>query len=291
MAVDDHIRNPLEWGSDQLKAANEAIGRTGHAVRGDEDERLAPLPAVRKIRLGDLKDVLAKGMDDFRSYRTDVIFICIIYPIAGLVLAQLAFGYDLLPILFPLASGFALIGPIAAIGLYEMSRRREQGLEVGWSDAFGVIKAPAFGVILLLGIGLFFIFAVWLGTAYALYNWTIGPQMPTSIGTFLNEVFTTGPGWTLIVLGCGLGFLFAVAVLTISVVSFPMLLDRDVGLGGAVATSAKAVLANPVPMAAWGLIVVAGLVLGSIPALIGLVFVMPILGHATWHLYRRVVAS
>ena len=290
MASDEHIRNPLEWGSDQLKAANQAIGRTGHAVRGGEDERRGALPLVRKIDISDLKDALVRGMDDFRSYRTDVMFICIIYPIAGLVLAQLAFGYDLLPILFPLASGFALVGPIAAVGLYEMSRKREQGREVGWADAFGVLKAPAFGAILVLGIGLFLLLAVWIGTAYALYNATIGPRMPVSIGAFLNEIFTTGPGWALIVFGIGLGFLFAVASFVLSVVSFPMLLDRDIGLGGAVATSAKAVAANPVPMAAWGLIVVAGLVLGSIPALLGLIFVMPVLGHATWHLYRKVVA-
>ena len=102
-------------------------------------------------------------------------------------------------------------------------------------------------------------------------------------------MFTTGAGWALIVVGIGVGFLFAVLVLTISVVSFPMLLDRDVGLFTAVATSVLAVVTNPVPMAVWGLIVAGGLVLGSLPALLGLIVVMPVLGHATWHLYRKVV--
>ena len=91
-------------------------------------------------------------MSDFAAYRTDVIFICIIYPLAGLVLARLAAGYDMLPLVFPLASGFALLGPIAAVGLYEMSRRREQGADITWADAFGVVRAPAFGAILVLGL-------------------------------------------------------------------------------------------------------------------------------------------
>src|SRR6185312_11368145 len=106
---------------------------------------------------------------------------------------------------------------------------------------------------------------------------------------FLRDVLTTEPGWALIVTGVGVGFLFAVLVLAISVVSFPLLLDRNVGLDAAVATSLRAVAANPGPMAAWGLVVAALLVLGSIPLFLGLVVVMPVLGHATWHLYRKVV--
>jgi uncharacterized membrane protein len=289
MANRDHIRNPLEWGVDQLKSAEQALERAGHSLRSPAETRDAPLLAVRKIELADLMDVLASGVRDFGAYRTDVIFLCIIYPLAGLVLARLAFGYDMLPLLFPLASGFALIGPVAAIGLYEMSRRREQGVDINWADAFGVVRAPAFGAILVLGLLLLAIFLLWLTAAYAIYLVTLGPEPPASIGSFVRDVFTTGAGWALIVVGCGVGFLFAVLVLTISVVSFPLLLDRDVGLYTGVATSVRAVLANPVPMAAWGLIVAGGLVIGSIPVLLGLIIVMPVLGHATWHLYRRVV--
>jgi uncharacterized membrane protein len=223
------------------------------------------------------------------SYRTDVIFLCIIYPLAGLLLASLAFGYDMLPMLFPLASGFALIGPVAAVGLYEMSRRREQGVDITWADAFGVVRAPAFGAILVLGLVLLAIFLLWLAAAYAIWLTTLGPLPPASIGAFMRDVFTTGEGWTMIVVGVSVGALFALLVLMISVVSFPLLLDRDVGLYTAVATSVRAVLANPVPMVAWGLIVAGGLVLGSIPVLLGLIIVMPVLGHATWHLYRKVV--
>ncbi|WP_191057966.1 DUF2189 domain-containing protein [Geminicoccus harenae] len=290
MAANNHIRNPIEWGSDQLRNANVALGRTGHAVVGDDIVRHGAPPAVRRIGMDDLRDALRRGIDDFGAYRTDVIFVCLIYPIAGLILAQLAFGAEMLPILFPLASGFALVGPVAAVGLYEMSRRRELGEQVGWADAFAVLRSPAFGAILVLGIILFLILAIWLGTAYAIYDATMGPEPPASLGSFISDVFTTSAGWQMIVWGIGVGFLFALLVLTISVVSFPMLLDRDVGLATAMATSAKAVWTNPVPMAAWGLIVAGALVLGSIPALLGLIFVMPILGHATWHLYRKLVA-
>jgi len=287
MAIRDQIRNPLEWGVDRLKVASEAVERAGHSlVSSDRD---APLPAVRRIELADLKDVLARGLGDFGAYRTDVMFLCIMYPLAGLVLAWLAFDHDLLPLLFPLASGFALVGPVAAVGLYEISRRREQGVDITWADAFGVVRAPAFGAILMLGLLLLAIFLLWLAAAYGIYLVTLGPEPPASIGAFVRDVFTTSAGWALIVVGVAVGFLFALLVLTISVVSFPLLLDRDVGLYAAVATSVRAVATNPVPMAAWGLIVAGGLVLGSLPVLLGLVIVMPVLGHATWHLYRKVV--
>src|SRR5215217_7867009 len=165
MADRDHIRNPVEWSVDQLKTAGHALGETGHVLARHDAPSSAPLPAVRRIEVADLKEVLIQGLADFGAYRTDVIFICIIYPIAGLILARLSFGYDMLPLLFPLASGFALIGPVAAVGLYEMSRRREQGLDISWTDAFGVVRAPAFGAIVILGLVLLAIFLLWLVTA------------------------------------------------------------------------------------------------------------------------------
>ena len=290
MAGRDHIRNPIEWTADQIRTAGVALSQTGHAVREHGEVRHGSLPAIRQISVADLRDVLAKGLDDFAACRTDVMFICIIYPLAGLLLALSAFNYDFIPLLFPLASGFALLGPVAAVGLYEMSRRREQGKEVSWADAFGVMATPAFGAIVVLGLVLFAIFLFWLVTAYTIYLATLGPDEVASLGSFFRDVFTTPEGLALTVVGVGVGFLFALLVLIISVVSFPMLLDRDVGLFTAVETSIRAVLANPVPMAVWGLIVAGGLLLGSLPVLLGLIIVMPVLGHATWHLYRKVVA-
>jgi uncharacterized membrane protein len=138
---------------------------------------------------------------------------------------------------------------------------------------------------------LLLIFLLWMGTAWLIYQGTLGPEPPASAGAFVRAVLSTGAGWTMTVIGCGVGFVFAAVVLSLSVVSFPMLLDRDPGLIPAITTSLRAVAANPGPMAAWGLIVTAGLVLGSVPLLLGLVVVMPVLGHATWHLYRRIVAT
>ena len=289
MANEDHIRNPVEWGLDQLRAANLSAGQAAHHLRRPEADRSSPLPAVRRIGVADLKDVLARGLGDFAAYRTDVVFLCIVYPLAGVVLARLAFGYDMLPLVFPLAAGFTLLGPVLAVGLYEMSRRREQGVEATWADAFGVVRSPAFGAIAVLGLVLLAIFLLWLAAAQGIYLATLGPAPPASIASFARDVLTTGAGWAMIVVGMGVGFLFAVLVLTISVVSFPLLLDRDEGLYTAMATSVLAVVTNPVPMAAWGVIVAGGLVIGSLPALLGLIIVVPVLGHATWHLYRKVV--
>jgi|SRR5581483_5277226 len=246
-------------------------------------------PTIRRIGFEDLKEALRKGGDDFASIPSYAIFVGLIYPIIGIILARMAFGYAVLPMLFPLAAGFALIGPFAATGLYELSRRREQGLDIHWTHAFDMTKKPNAGAIAALSILLMVIFVTWLAVAQALYQSLYGVLAPDSITQFVYDVLTTKTGWILILLGNGIGFLFAVLVLCISVISFPLLVDRDAGAAVAILTSLRAVAANPVQMAAWGLIVAAMLVVGTLPAFFGLAIVMPILGHATWHLYRRVV--
>lgn len=246
-------------------------------------------PAVRRISPADLKAALRAGFDDFWAMPTHVVFVALIYPIVGLALARLVFGLDVLPLLFPLAAGFALIGPFAALGLYELSRRREAGLDTAWKHAFGVVRSPSFPAILALGGLLVVIFLVWIAVANAIYVASFGYAPAASMPHFLERVFNTPEGWRLIVLGNGIGFLFAVLVLMISVVSFPLLLDRPVSPAVAILTSSRAVLKNPLTMALWGLIVAAALIVGSIPLFLGLAVVVPILGHATWHLYRRVV--
>lgn len=256
----------------------------------EPDERAIPLN-VRVIRTADLADAVGRGLDDFGAKPTHIVFLCLIYPIMGLVLSRLAFGYDVLPLLFPMIAGFALIGPFAAIGLYEISRRREQGLEVNWKDALGVTKSASFGGIIILGIVLFIIFLCWLYTAQAIYIEIMGTAVPESIWSFAERVLTTTEGWTLIVVGNGVGLLFAVVAMSISVVSFPLLLDRHVGVVVAILTSVKAVQVNPVPMLVWGMFVAGALVAGALPFFIGLAIVMPVLGHSTWHLYRKVVET
>ena len=246
-------------------------------------------PVIRRITTADLWDALAKGWDDFSAMPTHAIFLCLIYPIVGLMLAGLTLGYAVVPLLYPLAAGFALLGPIAAIGLYELSRRREAGVEVSATDALGVFASPSIGAIVALGVLLTMIFLTWVATANGIYVANFGYATPASIGQFLNDVLTTPAGWNLILIGNGVGFLFALVVLIVSAVSFPLLLDRDVGAAGALLTSVRAVLANPVPMGLWGLIVAVLLAVGSVPLFLGLPVVLPVLGHATWHLYRKLV--
>jgi uncharacterized membrane protein len=283
------IRNPLEWGWDQVRHAAHALETLEESATRPHDDVAAAPPVVREIAVGDFREIFQKAFADFGAYRTDVFFLCVIYPLIGLVMARIAFGYDMLPLLFPMASGFALIGPFAGLGLYEMSRQREMGVDVTWRNAFAVFRAPAVGSIVLLGLMLVAIFVLWIATASALHTAILGPEQPLSMQAFAHDVFMTPAGWTMIAVGCGIGFLFACLALAVSVVSFPLLLDRDVGLGTAIQTSVRAVAVNPLPMAVRGLIVAASLMVGSIPFFAGLIVVMPVLGHATWHLYRKMV--
>ena len=252
------------------------------------DSTSGPL-VIRTIGVTDLKDALARGMSDFLAMPTHALFLCLIYPVVGLILARVSLGHDVLSLLFPLAAGFALLGPFAAVGVYELSRQREQGLDPSWQDAFDVLHVPSRSAIAELGVLLLAIFVLWIAVAEAIYVASFGSEPAASIPDFFRQVFTTRAGWTLTIVGNGIGFLFALAVLVISVVSFPLLLDRDVGAIEAVLTSVRAVAANPVPMAIWGLIVASLLIIGALPFFVGLAVVVPVLGHATWHLYRKLV--
>jgi uncharacterized membrane protein len=246
---------------------------------------------IRRIGLADLKDALAKGADDFYAMPTHAIFLCVVYPIVGLLLADLALGYSVLPLIYPLGTGFALVGPVAALGLYELSRRREAGLPVSASHAFDVLRSTSIGALIALSLLFLALFVLWMVFANAIYVANFGYAPPRSISGFLQQVLTTRAGWNVILIGNGVGLIFAAAVLITSVVSFPLLLDRDVGAAVALLTSIRAVLKNPLTMAAWGLIVAALLLAGSLPFFLGLTVVLPVLDHATWHLYRRVIEA
>jgi uncharacterized membrane protein len=244
---------------------------------------------IRKISLSDLSDALRLGWEDFKAVPSHAIILCVIYPVLGLVLFRMVLGYSVLPLLFPLAAGFTLIGPFAALGLYELSRRRERGEEAAAWDAIHVLRAPSFGAMLELGVLLLVLFGTWIAVADAIYIATFGHTPAASMPDFATRVLTTPEGWSLIIVGCGVGFLFAVVALCVSVVAFPLLLDRHTTAIDAIRTSLRAVMKNPVTMAAWGLIVAVLLVIGSLPFFVGLAVVLPVLGHATWHLYRKVV--
>ena len=244
---------------------------------------------VRKMSLSDVSHALRLGWEDFKAIPSHAILLCVIYPVLGIILFRLVLGYSVLPLLFPLAAGFTLIGPFAALGLYELSRRRERGEEAAAWHAIYVLRAPAFGAMLEVGILLFVLFGIWIAAADAIYIAIFGHASAASIPDFATRVLMTPEGWSLIVIGCGVGFLFALIALCVSVVAFPLMLDRHTTAIDAIRTSLRVAMQNPLPVAAWGLIVAALLVIGSLPFFVGLAVVLPVLGHATWHFYRRAV--
>ncbi len=260
---------------------------TFHVYAGPD--ALAAPPTIKKISAADCFAALSEGFADFRAMPSHLAFLGFFYAVAGIALASLSSFGDAIQLVFPLAAGFALVGPFLAIGLYEMSRRRELGLPSDWRDAFGVLRSPALPAIATLGVILMLIFAVWVGAAQMLYEALYGDKPPASALDFLNDVLTTSRGWQLIGIGGVLGFVFAAAALVLSIVSFPLMLDRDCGVAVAVGTSLRLAQKDPVGVALWGLIVAAGLILGSLPLFVGLAIAMPVLGHATWRFYRRAI--
>ena len=246
-------------------------------------------PAVRRIGLEDVGAALREGYDDFAAYPTHAAFLVVLYPIIGFCLAALFSGVSAFPLLYPLMSGFALLGPIAAIVMYEISRRREAGMTAATGDLLGVLRSPSLPSILALGALLLVIFVVWIAVAEAIFQATMGSHPQDSTLGFIRDVLTTRDGWALIVVGNLVGLAFAAIVLAISAISFPLMLDRDVGAASAVQTSWRAVRDNPVPFAVWGVIAALAIIVGFACLFIGLAVTLPIMGHATWHLYRRVV--
>lgn len=245
---------------------------------------------IRRISTDDLREALKHGLDDFWTRPSHYIFLVLIYPVLGIALSRMVFGYNMIPLLFPLAVGFAFVGPIAALGVYEISRRIERGETPTLADAFQVLRSPQIGPILRVGGALLALFTAWLVAAWAIYWITLGPEPPRTVGAFIMAVLTTGPGWAMIVVGNLVGLGFAVVALAVSVFSLPMLMDGEKSALVAVLASVRAVQRNPGPMAMWGVIVAVMLALGSLPVFAGLIFVFPILGHATWHLYRRTIS-
>jgi uncharacterized membrane protein len=244
---------------------------------------------VRTITADDLTASLREGYQDFLEKRGDLVFVGLLYPLIGICAALAASGGSILPLLFPMLAGLSLLGPLVSTGFYQLAKRREQGLESSWWHFFDVFKSPSREGIFIAGIMLMAIFAAWLISAGMIYAFFFGTQPPPTVGQLLTQAFTTPQGWAMMLVGNAVGAFFAVIVLATSVVSLPMLIDKRVDAATAVRTSLRAFGANRTLLLRWGIRVGILLVIGAIPVFLGLAFVLPMLGYATWHLYTRLV--
>jgi uncharacterized membrane protein len=248
-------------------------------------------PDVRQISRRDLDWALAEGWNDFLELRGDVVLLAIIYPLVGFVAAAVSLDIELLPLFFPLTAGISILGPAVALGFYELSRRRDAGLNASWRHCFDALRRRGRAGLVLLTLGLVAMFTGWIAVAGLIYAVTVAPHHPTGTAEFAKVVFTTADGWRLIVFGDLAGLAFAASTLSLMVVAFPMAVDRPVRASVAVMTSVAAVAKNPREMASWGLRAAGLLALGCLPMFIGLAIVLPVLGFATWRLYIRLVES
>lgn len=246
-------------------------------------------PVIRDISRADLYWALREGWSDFQEKRGDIVLVAVLYPVLTLVVAGVALGGRLFPLLLPLIAGLSLLGPLVAVGFYELARRREEGGDAGWAHFLDPFRRQAATQIAALGIFLGVLFLAWIAVAWAIYQATLGTLQPADSATFLRLLFTTSEGWQLILFGNLAGFAFALITLVTTVVSFPLLVDRPVDFVLAVQTSLRVTWRNPVEIAIWGLIVAVLLALACIPLFIGLAVALPVLGYASWHLYTRAV--
>lgn len=278
------IGNPLSWLTQNLGVTT---GHISDSVAHMSSVETKTTPIVNTLEISDLRAALKAGVEDFAACRSDAMFLILCYPLIGLGLVVIGLQINLLPLIFPMILGFAMVGPAASVGLYQMSARRATGFTPRWSDAFSVLRSPALLSILTLGFYLAVLFIAWLMVANGIYTRTLGPETPSSISAFLLSIVQQSEGWQMLFWGSLTGAAFAVTALAISLVSFPLLLERNLGLPVAVATSINVVRKNPRVTLTWGAFVALAVFLGSLPAFAGLILVIPILGHASWHLYRR----
>ena len=246
-------------------------------------------PDVRRITSADLDRALRQGWQDFRERRGDLLFIGLLYPLVCVLAIYVTLNQPLLPLLFPLVAGLSIAGPAVASGFYEIAHRAEEGRDASWWHFLDPLNGRARTPIAVLTSGLALLFLGWLLIAYVIYASTLGTDGAPNIDDFFARLFSTSEGWTMIILGNLAGLGFAIATLVFALVSFPMVVDQPVDAGTAVATSIKAVRANPRQAIGWGLRVAGLLVLGTLPFGVGLAIVLPWLGYATWHLYTMLV--
>lgn len=255
-----------------------------------EDIRLsADEIKIRKITVADLFSSLRQGIDDYNAKPYSFVLLIAFYVLFALLFTLFAFGSELRYLAFPMVAGLTFIGPLVAIAFFDMSRQRERGRMLAWRESFRFIHTSSFAPILALSMLMMLLYVAWLYMAELLYFSFFGSSLPVSVADFTDQLFSTRHGGGLIFYGNFVGFLFAFAAMALSIVAFPLTLDKPVTSFTAIQVSIRAFTSNAYVMAVWGVVVVAILALGTALFLIGLAIALPILGHATWHLYRKII--
>ena len=251
----------------------------------------AVIPEVKKVTFGDLRSAFWSGLKDFLRAPQYGLFFGGVYAIGGLILMYAVAVIGVFWLAYPLVIGFALIGPFIATGLYEVSRRLEKDEPLIWSGVLGVIAEQKNRELGWMAFVMLFIFWVWMYQARTIFAVFFGSSGFASIDGFVTAVFTTPTGLTFLAVGNLVGAIVSIVLFTLTVISCPLLLDRDVDFVTAMVASIRTVLKSPIAMIGWGVFVVLSVIASALPAFLGLLVVLPVLGHATWHLYRRAIVQ
>ena len=245
-------------------------------------------PVVRRITAADIAEALTLGLRDFQAKPLYGLAFGLIYVLGGIFILLCLTAFGLIYLVYPLAAGFALIGPFVAIGLYEISRRRETRERISYRAIWStIISRSEIGWMAFVTL---FFFIIWMYQVRLLIALLLGLNASfSSIREFITVILTTNEGLLFLAIGNLDGAALSLILFSLTVVSFPLLLEREVDFITAMITSVRAVVMNPVPMIGWAAIIVVLLIVSALPYFLGLLVTLPVLGHATWHLYRRVV--
>jgi uncharacterized membrane protein len=262
--------------------ADENKGRKPMSISGKVD------PVVRPVAATDIAEALVEGLRDFQALPLYGLALGALYAAGGIAIILCLTAFGMAYLAYPLAAGFALIGPFVAIGLYEVSRRRETGQPVSFGAIWSTIRSRS--EIGWMAFVTLFVFVAWMYQVWLLISLLLGPHASFStLQEFMTVVLTTKEGLLFLAIGNAVGALLSLILFSLTVVSFPLLLEREVDFVTAMVTSVRAVVTNPLPMIGWAAVIVMLLIVSALPYFLGLVVTLPVLGHATWHLYKRIV--
>ena len=247
------------------------------------------MPQIRELSVGDIRAALMNGLSDFAHAPLYGLFFGGVFALAGIVIVLALTWWNIPWMIYPFAIGFPLIGPFAAAGLYEVSRRLEMGSPLVWSQVLSVVWAQRGRELSWMAFVMLFVFWMWMYQIRLLIALFLGRMSFSTLEKFMTIVFTTEQGWIFLAAGHVVGAAIALVLFSITVISIPLLMDRQLDFVTAMIASVRTVLMSPIPMIGWGIVVTLAMMLACAPFFLGLLIVLPVLGHATWHLYRRAV--